>query len=165
MSKLFELRCKSLHALPKFDYNTKRIQVGNGQYVGTLFVILVIVDIQGHRSEVFTLVSIIHENVDWVLRMLNIFELEGVIDLCESCFKFLNRLIPYFSKEQVIFKPKEQRFIIVEAPFMEEILRMAIVKMLDKQEQVTVKLKLKLIRNKATLIVTNNTQETVQKRR
>ena len=63
-------------------------------------------------------------------------------------------------KEQVILKPKEQKFIIVEAPFVEEILGMVIVKVLDGQEQITVMLKLKFIRNRVTLNVTNSTQET-----
>ena len=44
---------------------------------------------------------------------------------------------------------------------MEEISGIAIVKLLDMQEQVTVMLKLKFIRNRVTLKVTNNTQETV----
>ena len=81
--------------------------------------------------------------------------------MCESCFNFLSRSIPFFLKEQVIVKPKEQKFIIVEAPLLEEILGTAIVKVLDKQEQVTVMLKLKFIRSRATQNVTNNTQETV----
>ena len=33
MSTSYYLRCKTLHALPKFSSNTQRIQVGNGQYV------------------------------------------------------------------------------------------------------------------------------------
>ena len=99
MSKSFYLKCKTLHALPKFASNRQRIQVGNGQYVGVLFVIPVIVDIHGHRFEVFTLVLEIHENVDLVLGIKNIFELEGVIDPCESCFNFLNRSIPFFLRE------------------------------------------------------------------
>ena len=115
--------------------------------------------IHGHRFEVFTSVSEIHENVDLALGIKNIFELEGVIDLHESCFKFLNRLIPFISKEKITLKPKEQKFIIVGAPFIEEISDMAIVKILDKQEQLTVMLKLKFIRNRATLNVTNNTQK------
>ena len=57
MSKSYYLRCKTLHALPKFSSNTQRIQVGNGQYVSVLFVIPVIIDIHGHRFEIFTLVS------------------------------------------------------------------------------------------------------------
>ena len=61
MSKLYYLQCKTLHALPKFSSNTQRIQVGNGQYVSVLFVIPVIVDIHGHRFEIFTLVSKIHK--------------------------------------------------------------------------------------------------------
>ena len=54
--------------------------MGNGQYVSVLFIILVIIDVHGHRFEIFTLVSEIHDNVDLVMGMKNTFELEGVID-------------------------------------------------------------------------------------
>ena len=54
MSQSFYLRCNTLHALPKFASNTQRIQIRNGQYVGVLFVIPVIVDVHGHRFESFT---------------------------------------------------------------------------------------------------------------
>ena len=40
--------------------------MGNGQYVSVLFVIPMIVDIHGHRFEIFTLVSEIHDNIDLV---------------------------------------------------------------------------------------------------
>ena len=139
----------------------QRIQVGNGQYVDVLFVKPVIVDVHGHRFEVFTLVSEKHENVDLVLGIKNDFELEGVIDLHESCFKFLNRSIPFFLIEQGIVEPKEQIYITVESPYVESISGMAIVKMLDKCEQFTVMLKLKFIGNRVMLNVTNGTQETV----
>ena len=43
MLKSYYLRCKTLHHLPKFTSKTHRIQVGNGQYVGVLFVIPVII--------------------------------------------------------------------------------------------------------------------------
>ena len=66
MSKSYYLRCKCLHLLRKFASNTQRIQVGNGQYVGVLFVIPVIIDVHRHRFEIFTLVSKIHKNVDWL---------------------------------------------------------------------------------------------------
>ena len=100
MSKSYFMQCKSLHTLPKFTSNSQRIQVGNGQYVGVLFVIPVIMTIQKHRFEIFTLVSEIHENVDLVLGIKNLFELEGVIDSQDSCFSFLNRSIPVFPREK-----------------------------------------------------------------
>ena len=50
--------------------------MGNGQYVSVLFVIPVIIDIHRQRFEIFTLVSKIHDNVDLVMGMKNIFELE-----------------------------------------------------------------------------------------
>ena len=110
MSKSYYMQCKSLHALPKFASTTQESQVGNGQCVAVLFVIPVIVDMHGHRFEVFMLVSEIHDNVDLVLGMKNVFELEGVIDTQDSSFKFLNRSLPFFSKEQVVVKPKERKF-------------------------------------------------------
>ena len=81
MSKSFYIRYKSLHTLPKFESMTQRIQVGNGQYVAVLFVIPVIIEIHGHRFEVFTLVSETHDKVDLVLGMKNAYELEGIIDM------------------------------------------------------------------------------------
>ena len=67
MSKSHHLQCKSLNALPKFASKTQRIQVGNGQCVSVLFIILIIVNISGHIFEIYILVSKIHENVDLVL--------------------------------------------------------------------------------------------------
>ena len=135
MSKSYFLRCKSLHSLPKSTSTTTRIQVGNGQYVGVLFVIPVIMTIQKHRFEIFTLVSEIHENVDLVIGIKNLFELEGVIDSQGSCVSFSNRSIPFFPKEKVSVKPKEQKLIVLEAPFVEEVSGMAITKILDVKEQ------------------------------
>ena len=57
--------------------------------------------------------------------------------------------------------PKSQKMVIVEAPFIEELSGMAMVKILDIKEQTTNIIKLKLIRNKAVLKITNKTHETV----
>ena len=110
MSKSYYMQCRSLHTMPKFTSTTRRIQVRNGQqYVGVLFVIPVIITIQKHRFEIFTLVSEIHENVDLVLGIKNLFELEGMINSRDSCLSFLNRSIPFFPKEEVEVKPKRRK--------------------------------------------------------
>ena len=80
MSKSYYLHCKALHSLPKFTSKTQRIQVGNGQYISVLFIIPVIIEIAGHMFEIYTLVSNIHDNVDLVLGIKNVFELEGVFN-------------------------------------------------------------------------------------
>ena len=80
MSKSYYMYCKSLHSLSKFMSKIQRIQVGNGQFVSVLFIIPVIIDIHGHRFEIYTLVSKIHENIDLVIGIKNVFELEGVIN-------------------------------------------------------------------------------------
>ena len=59
---------------------------------------------------VFTLVSEVHDNVDLVLGTKNAYELEEIVDKRDSSFKFLNRSIPFFSKEQTIVQPKEKKF-------------------------------------------------------
>ena len=161
MSKSYFLRYKSLHSLPQFTSATTRIQVGNGQYVGVLFITPVILTIQGHRFEIFMLASEIHENVDLVIGIKNLFELEGVIDSWDSCVKFLNRSIPFFPKEKVTMKLKGQKTLTLDAPFMEEISGMVITKMLDAKEQKTLAMKLKFIRNRVIFKVTNSTHKAV----
>ena len=77
------------------------------------------------------MVSEIHENVDLVLDIKNVFKLKGVINLRDCCFKFLNRSVSIFPEKEVILKPNEQKLIKVKAPFVDEISGMAIIKLLD----------------------------------
>ena len=112
--------------------------------MAVLFIVPVIKEVHEHIFEVFMLVSEIHDNVDLVLGMKNVYELEDIIDMGDSSFRFLNRSIPFFSKEQAVVKPKEKKFIKIEALFVDEISGLAIVKMLDKKGQCTVVLKLKI---------------------
>ena len=51
--------------------------------------------------------------------------------------------------------------IPIESPFIEEISGMAIVKIVDQGQKMLMMLKLKFIRNKATLDIMNNTRETI----
>ena len=54
-----------------------------------------------------------------------------------------------------------QKMVVVEGPFIEELSGMAIVKILDMKEQATNMIKLKFIRNKVVLKITNKTHETM----
>ena len=135
--------------------------MGNGQYVSVLFVIPVIIDIHGHRFKIFTLVSEIHDNVDLVMGMKNIFKLEGVIDSRESCFSFLSRSIPFFPVSTVEIAPASQKMVMVDTPFVEEQSGMAMVKILEMKEQTTNMIKLKFIQNKVVLKFKNKTHETI----
>ena len=67
MSKSYYMQCKSLHSIPKFISSTKGILFINGQHEEVLFVIPVIITIQKHRFENFTIVFEIHDSVDLVL--------------------------------------------------------------------------------------------------
>ena len=107
------------------------------------------------------LVSEIHDNVDLVMGMKNILKLEGMIDSQDSGFSYLSRSIPFFPVMMVEIASKMQKMVIVEAPFIEELPGMVIVKMLGMKEQTTDMLKLKFIRNKVDLKITNKTDETV----
>ena len=97
--------------------------------------------------------------------MKNIFELEGIINLRDSCFSFLSRSIPFLPVMTVEIAPKTQKMLIVEAPFIEELSAMTMVKILDLKEQTTYMIKLKFIRNKAVLKITNKTHKTITFRR
>ena len=125
------MHCTSLHSLPKFASKMQRIQVGNGQLVSVLFLIPVIVDIHGHTFEIYTMVSEIHENIDLVSGIKNVFKLEGVINSWDYYVTFLNRSLPIFPKEHITLKPKKQKLIKVKAPFIDEISGLVIIKILD----------------------------------
>ena len=56
----------------------------------------------------------------------------------------------------MVLKPKEQKLIKVEAPFIHEIFGLALIEVLDKNVQNTMILKLKFTQNLATLYVTNS---------
>ena len=47
------------------------------------------IEIHRYIFKVFTLVSEIHDNVDLVLGMKNAYELEGIVDMQDSSFRFL----------------------------------------------------------------------------
>ena len=57
--------------------------------------------------------------------------------------------------------PGEKKLISIESPFIEEISGIAIVKIVDQGQKMPMVLKLKFIRNKAALDITNNTTETI----
>ena len=73
------------------------------------------------------------------------FELEGIINLQECCFSFLNRSLAIFPKEKIVMKPGEQKVVKIEAPFTDEISSLAIIKLLEKLTQSITVLKVKFV--------------------
>ena len=153
--------CKSLHTLLKFAATMQRIQVGNGQCVSILFLFPVIIEVHGHIFEIYTLGSEIHENVDLVLGIKNMFELEGVIYSRDCRFEFLNRSVPIYPEKELILKPSEQKLVKVRAPFVDEISGLAIIKIIDGKTNSTLLIKLKFMHNKAVLDIKNAGKNTM----
>ena len=69
--------------------------------------------------------------------------------------------MPIFPEHDLILKPNEQKLIKVNAPFIDEISGLAMVKILDDDTHSTLVLKLKFIQNKATLDITNKGTNTM----
>ena len=161
MSKSFYMPCKSLHTLPKFTTTMQKIQVGNGQCVGILFLIPVIVEIHSHIFEIYTLVSEIHESADLFLGIKNVFELEGVINSRDCQFEFVNRSVPMYPEKEIILKPDEQKLVKVRAPFIDEISGLAIIKIIDGGDYGTLLIKLKFTHNRAVLDIKNAGRDTM----
>ena len=69
--------------------------------------------------------------------------------------------MPIFQEHKLILKPNEQKLIKVNAPFLDEISVLTIVKILDNGTHSTLVLKLKFIQNKATLDITNKGTNTM----
>ena len=147
--------------MPKFAATAQRIQVGNGQCVSVLFIIPVIIEVHGYRFKTYTLVLEIHENVDLVLGIKNVFELEGVINSRDCRFEFLNRSVPIYPEKELILKPDEQKLVKVRAPFVDEISGLAIIKITDGKTNSTLLIKLKFTPNKAVLDTKNAGKDTM----
>ena len=77
------------------------------------------------------MVSEIHENVDLVLGIKNVFELEGVINSRDCQFEFLNRSVPIYPEKEIILKPDKQKLVKVRALFIDEISGLAIITIID----------------------------------
>ena len=87
--------------------------------------------------------------------------MEGVINFCDCCFKFLNGSLPIFPKERVVLKLKEWKLIKVEAPFTDEISGLAIIKILDGSTYSAMLIKLKFTCYAAILDIVNNGTENI----
>ena len=161
MSKSFYMHCKSLHTLLKFAATTQKIQARDGQCIGVLFIIPVIVDKNGHIFEIYMLVSEIQENVDLVLGIKNVFELEGIINSRDCRFEFLNRWVPIYPEKEIILKADEQKLVKVRVLFIDEISGLAIVKIIDGSTNSTLLIKVKFMCNKAVLDIKNAGKDTM----
>ena len=60
-----------------------------------------------------------------------------------------------------MLKPKEQKSIKVETPFLDKISGLAIIKLLDKSTQNVIMLKVKFMQNTAMLDMTYSSSETL----
>ena len=158
MSKSFYICCKSLQTLPKFAVTTQRIQVENGQCISVLFIIPVIIEVHGHRFEIYTLVS---EIVDLDLGIKNVFELEGVINSRDCRFEFLNRSVPIYPMKELLLKPDEQKLVKVKVPFVNEISGLAIIKIIDERTNSLLLKKLNFTCGKAVLDIKNAGKDTM----
>ena len=84
-----------------------------------------------------------------------------MIDSQDSCFIFLVGRYLFSPVTALEIAPKMQKMVVGEAPFVEVLSGMAIVKISDMKEQTTDMSKLKFIRNKTIFKSTINAHKTV----
>ena len=105
--------------------------------------------------------SEIHENIDLVEGIKSVFELEGVINSRDCRFEFLNRSVPIYPEKEIILKLDGQKLVKVTALFIDEILGLAIIKIIDGGTNSTLLIKLKFTCNKAALDIKNAGKDTM----
>ena len=71
------------------------------------------------------------------------------------------RSVPIYPENKIILKPDEQKLVKVKAPFIDEILGLAIIKMIDGKTNSTLLIKLKFTHNKAVLDIRNAGMDTM----
>ena len=73
----------------------------------------------------------------------------------------MNRPVPIYPEKEIILKPNEQKLVKVKAPFIDEISRMAVIKILDGGTHSTLLMKLKFTHNQAILDIVNKGKDTM----
>ena len=159
MSKPYYMSHPHLHHFPKFQSAIRHLQVGNGALVPALFVIPLVFKIQGHKFEVYTLVSEIQDKIDLILGVKNIFELEGIINSRTCSVNFLNRSLPIFPLAHHRIKPGKMAYVKVRMPFVEKLSGIGIVKLMYKYHIGT--MRVKIDHNQSIIQIINNTDETI----
>ena len=158
MSKGFYMRHPHLHKYPKFHSTIRNLQVGNGELVAVLFVIPLVLKIDGHLFEIYTLVSEIQQSIDLIFGVKNMFEIEGKVSCWTSQFKFLNRSLTIFPLNTHRIKVGSKAYVKAKVPFIERS-GIAMAKLLYKGSLGTMKIKLE--DNITVLQITNNTPSTM----
>ena len=108
--------------------------------------------------KIFTMVADIHEAIDLVFELRNMTEIEGEISTKTGSFRFLNRSIPIYPKDNLEVPIMGKTYLKVISPFSEELNGKAIAKLWDKNNI----LKLWLIRNQSLVAFVNNTSDPVR---
>ena len=102
----------------------------------------------------------IHEGPDLVLGLMNMSEIAGEISTKTGSFRFPNRSIPIYPKDNLEFSSMGKTYLQGISPFSEELNGKAIAKPLDDNKNQT--LKLWLIKNQSLVEFVNNTSEPVR---
>ena len=90
----------------------------------------------------------------------HVYEIEGVVSSRDSFLYFLNRCSPLIPKADVLLKPREQRLIKINVPFIDEMSKLAMIKLLDLTTGCNNTIKLRCIGNTGYLDLTNNSSDT-----
>ena len=69
---MFYLKHICLHYLPKYKSKIVKLRVGNGEKVSAHFVVPIVLKMQQHKFEIFTLVSDIQNSLDLVIGIKNL---------------------------------------------------------------------------------------------
>ena len=90
-----------------------------------------------------------------------VYKIEGIIHIRDSCLHFLNRFIPFFPKINVTSEALGTKVHKIDVPFIDEVLGLAMIKLLDLKTGSINIIKVKCIMDFGFLDVTNNASETL----
>ena len=94
MSKRYYLGNKSFRDLQKLSRTARYIQVKNAKFCNVLFVIPMRVNIYCHVFEIHNTDFRIHDHVDLVLSLKNMYQLGGGLSTRDQYLRFLHRSVP-----------------------------------------------------------------------
>ena len=148
-----------LQAIPKLKCSGS-IEVANGADVPPQFVIPLVVNIHGHRFEIYAIVADLAPTYDIMFGMKGLTEIEGKICAVTSRVKFRNRSLPVYPTQNGTVKDGAKRLVKVIVPFRHELSGWCVMKFMIGKALMT--LEIRLVRNQAILDITNTSGVALQ---
>ena len=160
MSKSFYDKSTLIQRAPRIPVTGGHVKVGDDRKIPILFVVPVVISVQGHMFEIFCMVADLGFSNDIILGLKGLMEIEGVIDVSQLMVKFRNRALPLYPCQNTTIPVGAKRSVKIKTCFSSELSGIAVLKLMLHNVCYTVQAQIK--RNLTVIDITNTSDKPIE---